>query len=213
MPTRFSRAAGFTLLEILVAMAIFAMIGLASTGVLNSVINSNQISEERFEKLQALQRAMLVIERDVLQAIERPVRINGEQTDIVMRGGELDDSDADGLAFVRGGWQNPQMMLARSTQQTVAYRLVDNKLERLYSNYVDNVIGYEPKTRVLLTGVTDFRVEFVAQTDNNEPSASSTITWNDTYTGSALPKAVALTLQTQDFGTIRREFTLWSDGL
>lgn len=211
---RFSRrTGGFTLLEILVAMAIFAMIGLASTGVLTSVINSNQISQERFAQLQTLQRAMITIERDVLQAIARPVRINGEQTDVVMRGGQLEGSDADGLAFVRGGWQNPQMMLARSTQQTVAYRLTDNKLERLYSNYVDNVIGYEPKVRVLLEDVTDFQVEFVVQTDNNDGGDDTTVTWNDTFTGAALPKAIAITLQTRDFGTIRREFTLWSDGL
>ncbi len=211
---RFShRSGGFTLLEILVAMAIFAMIGLASTGVLTSVINSNQISQERFAQLQTLQRAMITIERDVLQAIARPVRINGEQTDVVMRGGQLEGSDADGLAFVRGGWQNPQMMLARSTQQTVAYRLTDNKLERLYSNYVDNVIGYEPKVRVLLEDVTDFQVEFVVQTDNNDGGEDTAVTWNDTYTGAALPKAIAITLQTRDFGTIRREFTLWSDGL
>lgn len=211
---RFShRSGGFTLLEILVAMAIFAMIGLASTGVLTSVINSNQISQERFAQLQTLQRAMITIERDVLQAIARPVRINGEQTDVVMRGGQLEGSDADGLAFVRGGWQNPQMMLARSTQQTVAYRLTDNKLERLYSNYVDNVIGYEPKVRVLLEDVTDFQVEFVVQTDNNDGSDDTAVTWNDTYTGAALPKAIAITLQTRDFGTLRREFTLWSDGL
>ena len=211
---RFShRSGGFTLLEILVAMAIFAMIGLASTGVLTSVINSNQISQERFAQLQTLQRAMITIERDVLQAIARPVRINGEQTDVVMRGGQLEGSDADGLAFVRGGWQNPQMMLARSTQQTVAYRMTDNKLERLYSNYVDNVIGYEPKVRVLLEDVTDFQVEFVVQTDNNDGGEDTAVTWNDTYTGAALPKAIAITLQTRDFGTIRREFTLWSDGL
>ncbi|QPG05574.1 type II secretion system minor pseudopilin GspJ [Salinimonas marina] len=212
--TRNSRGTGgFTLLEILVAMAIFAMIGLASTGVLTSVINSNQISQERFAQLQTLQRAMITIERDVLQAIARPVRINGEKTDVVMRGGQLEDSDADGLAFVRGGWHNPQMMLARSTQQTVAYRLSDNKLERLYSNYVDNVIGYEPKVRVLLEGVTDFQVEFVVQSDNTEAGDDTSVTWNDTYTGAALPKAIAITLQTRDFGTIRREFTLWSDGL
>ena len=39
---------GFTLIEILIAMAIFTLIGLASTGLLTTVIDSNDISEERF---------------------------------------------------------------------------------------------------------------------------------------------------------------------
>lgn len=210
---KYSSAQGFTLLEILIAMAIFAMIGLASTGVLTAVIDSNEVSEQRFTRLQELQRTMLSIERDILQAIPRPVRINGDHTDIVMRGGELDGSDADAIAFVRGGWQNPQMMLARSTQQYVAYRLKDHVLERVYSNYVDNIVGYEPKVRPLLTGVNDFKVEFVAQTDNNDASQANELTWNESYTGAALPKAVAFIIDTEDFGTLRREFTLWSDGL
>ena len=42
---------GFTLIEILIAMAIFTLIGLASTGLLTTVIDSNDISEERFAKL------------------------------------------------------------------------------------------------------------------------------------------------------------------
>ena len=37
---------GFTLIEILIAMAIFTLIGLASTGLLTTVIDSNDISEE-----------------------------------------------------------------------------------------------------------------------------------------------------------------------
>ncbi len=137
---------GFTLIEILIAMAIFTLIGLASTGLLTTVIDSNDISEERFAKLQLLQRAMITIERDLQQAVPRASRVNGEKQDVVMAGGETDDSDDDGIGFVRGGWHNPQLMLPRSTLQFVAYRLQENKLERLYSNYVDNVIGYEPES-------------------------------------------------------------------
>ena len=42
---------GFTLIEILVAMAIFTVIGLASTGLLTSVINIYQLSSQRFENV------------------------------------------------------------------------------------------------------------------------------------------------------------------
>ena len=211
---------GFTLLEILIAMAIFALIGLASTGVLTSVIDSNEISEQRFDRLQALQRAMLTIERDLLQAIARPIRRDGQQTQVVMAGGQTDDSDADGIGFVRGGWQNPQMLLPRSTQQMVAYRLQDNTLQRVYTNYVDNVIGYEPKVRALLEGVDDLNIEFLVDTDEEDSAAFSlsedeagSSSWNESYQGAVLPKAVAIEIETRDFGRIRREFTLRGEGL
>jgi general secretion pathway protein J len=202
---------GFTLIEILVAMAIFTLIGLASTGLLTTVIDSNSLSQERFEKLQLLQRAMVTIERDIQQAVSRPVRANGEKQEIVMAGGEVDGSDDDGIGFVRGGWHNPQLMLPRSTLQYVAYRLRDNKLERLYSNYVDNVIGYEPKVRVLLENIESFKVEFLS--GNNASSTikdDDDIKWSEKYQDTVLPRAVAIEFVSRDFGMLRREFTLVS---
>lgn len=197
---------GFTLLEIIIAMSIFAVIGLASNAVLSSVIDSNQLSSEKFDRLQVLQRAMLVLERDLLQAVQRPIRVEGESTDIVINGGEnLLSSEADGLGFVRGGWQNPQLMLPRSTLQAVAYRLQEGRLERLYGNYVDNVIGYEPKVRVLMEDIEDFTVEFyLGSTESDQKD----VKWEEKYVGTKLPQAVAVTLVSKDFGEIRREFLL-----
>ncbi len=196
---------GFTLIEILIAMAIFTLIGLASTGLLTTVIDSNDISEERFHKLQTLQRAVTTIERDLQQAVARSIRVDGEKRPMVMAGGKVDGSDDDGIGFVRGGWHNPQQMLPRSTLQYVAYRMRDNKLERLYSTYVDNVIGYEPKIRVLLEDIDGFKVEFkTSQGSKNEAETK----WSESYQGSVLPLAVAVEFVSRDFGTIRREFTL-----
>jgi general secretion pathway protein J len=196
---------GFTLLEILVAMAIFTLIGLASNGILTSVIQSDQLSTDRFAQLEQLQRAMLTIERDLLQAVPRTVRINGEQVKIVMSGGEdIVDSDADGIAFVRGGWHNPQLILPRSTLQAVGYRIQEQQLQRLYGNYVDNVIGFEPKVKVLLSDIDDFKVTFLTDLEKLEDPQL----WEDGYTGSDLPLAVSITIFSNTFGEIRREFIL-----
>jgi general secretion pathway protein J len=197
--------AGFTLIEILVAMAIFTIIGLASTGVLNSVINSDQLSSERFEKLEELQRAMLTIERDILQIVPRKVRINSEPVSAVISGGEdVFDSDADGLGFVRAGWHNPQMLLPRSTLQAVGYRIQEQQLQRLYGNYVDNVIGYEPKVKILLSDVEDFRVSFLTRYEQLEEPEE----WQETYSSDTLPIAMSITIVSKTFGEIRREFIL-----
>jgi len=201
---------GFTLVEILIAIAIFAFIGVASTAVLTTVIDSDELSSARFEKFQRLQRAVTTIERDMQQAVPRAVRTDGQTNTIVMRGGESDESDNDGLAFVRSGWQNPQMMLPRSTLQAVAYRVRDGKLERLYTNYVDNVVGTEPKVRVLLEDISDFKIEFIADIDEEENSLSDNdeLNWRESFVGATLPKAIAFEFVSDDFGRIRREFTL-----
>jgi general secretion pathway protein J len=205
-PTNHSQ--GFTLIEILVAMAIFTIIGLASTGVLNSVINSDQLSSERFAKLEELQRAMLTIERDILQIVPRKVRINGEPTSAVLSGGKnVFDSDTDGLGFVRAGWYNPQMLLPRSTLQAVGYRIQEAQLQRLYGNYVDNVIGFEPKIKILLSDIEDFSVSFLTEKKQLEEPDE----WKDSYSSATLPIAISITIVSKTFGEIRREFMLAND--
>lgn len=199
------RSAGFTLLEILVAIAIFAIIGVASSALLTSVIDRNELSDARFNQLEKLQRAMIVIERDLHQAIKRPIRVDGELNKNVMVGGVASGSDADGIGFVRSGWHNPQFMLPRSNMQYVAYRLQDNQLQRVYGNHVDNVIGFEPKVRVLLEQVDDFQVEFFVK---SEGAPDDQRDWNESYQGTVLPRAVAVIITTESFGEIRREFMI-----
>lgn len=197
---------GFTLLEILVAITIFTLIGMASNTVLSRVLEGDEISQQRFQELQRLQRVMLTIERDFLQAANRPVRVEGEKNEVVMSGGSnIFDSEADGVGFVRAGWMNPQLILPRSNMQTVAYRLSEGRLEKLYSNYVDNVVGAEPKIKVLMENVTDFQVEFYLGPKRDEDDNSN---WGDVYTGSALPEAIAVSITTEQFGTITRKFLM-----
>ncbi|MDU0353228.1 type II secretion system minor pseudopilin GspJ [Paraglaciecola aquimarina] len=200
--------AGFTLLEILVAMSIFTLIGLASAGVITSVIDSDKLSSERFEQLEILQRTMLTIERDLMQSVQRPTRVEGQLEKTAIVGGEgVLDSDADGISLVRGGWHNPQLILPRSTLQAVGYRMQENQLQRLYGNYVDNVIGYEPKVKVLLTDIEDFQVTFLTDRKNlDEPNQ-----WQEEYSSETLPIAISITLVSKTFGEIHRDFIVASD--
>jgi general secretion pathway protein J len=192
---------GFTLLEVLIAMAIFALIAFGATQILTTVTDAEEASEERFQALQNLQRAMLVMERDFLQMVPRKTRVEGEVTDTLIFAGEyLFDSSSDGLGFVRAGWHNPQLVLPRSTMQSVAYRVNEDKLERLYSTYVDNSIGFEPKVRVLLEGIEKIEFEFLEKFDTKE------FTWEEAESVEELPIAVAVIITSQLYGEIRREF-------
>ncbi|WP_158972734.1 type II secretion system minor pseudopilin GspJ [Paraglaciecola sp. L3A3] len=196
---------GFTLLEILVAMSIFTLIGLASAGVITSVIESDKLSSQRFEQLEILQRSMLTIERDIMQAMPRSTRIDGELAKTVLIGGEgVFDSDADGIGFVRGGWHNPQLILPRSTLQAVGYRMQDNQLQRVYGNYVDNVIGYEPKVKVLLSDIEDFQISYLTDSKNVDEANL----WQEEYSAETLPIAISIIIVSKTFGEIHRDFLL-----
>ena len=197
---------GFTLVEILVAIAIFSLIASASTAVLTNVIAASEQSSQSIERLQSLQRAMMVIERDLLQAVNRAPRIGGvdNNTTVFFGGAGEMQSTHDGVSFVRNGWQNPMWLLPRSNMQGVAYRLnSDNILERLHTLFVDNDLSVDPIVRPLLTGVTDLNIEFmVAINSRNE------ISWDESYKGNKVPKGIAIEITTNDFGVIRREFAL-----
>ena len=81
----------------------------------------------------------------------------------------------------------------------------EGRLEKLYFNYVDNVVGTEPKIKVLLEDVEDFQVEFYLRAKRDAEDDSN---WGDVYTGIELPKAIAIIITSKTFGTIRREFQI-----
>ena len=192
---------GFTLIEIMVAMAIFALIAVGSVAMLTAISDKNDLSEERMQSLQEMQRAMLIIERDFLQMVPRKARLEGEVSDnLVFAGKFAFESDSEGLGFVRSGWHNPQLTLRRSTLQSVAYRTQDNQLQRLFSTYVDNAIGYEPKMRVLLENVESVSFEFLEKFDSKK------FEWKEAEPIEELPIAVAIIIKSKLYGEIRREF-------
>ena len=92
----------------------------------------------------------------------------------------------------------------RSTLQTVGYRIQEEQLQRLYANYVDNTIGFEPKVKILLSDIKDFRVNFLTEIEQLEEPEE----WQDSYLSATLPVAISITIVSKTFGEIRREFML-----
>jgi len=58
---------GFTLVEVLIAMALFALIGIAGFTLLDGVLRTQGATETRLARLAEVQRAMLVISTDLDQ--------------------------------------------------------------------------------------------------------------------------------------------------
>ncbi len=65
------RAAGFTLVELLVALALFALIGMAGFSMLDQVLRTQRQTEGRLDRLAELQRAMYLLTEDFSQATPR----------------------------------------------------------------------------------------------------------------------------------------------
>ncbi|MFT5579834.1 MAG: general secretion pathway protein J [Paraglaciecola psychrophila] len=110
--------AGLTLLEVLIALSIFALIGVASYRMLASVISAQQITNEHSVALGQLQKAMLIMGRDLEQGVARPIRLStgAELPALLVNSGDFK------LELTRTGRTNP-LQLPRSSLQRVAYEV------------------------------------------------------------------------------------------
>jgi general secretion pathway protein J len=145
---------GFTLVEILVALLVFSVVGLISARLLSQSIDNQNNLQDRGQRLAEVHRAMRILQRDILQLSRRKIR--DEQNEILpalMVGNE-------GLIeFTRVGWRNP-LGQPRSEVQRVGYRWQDEKIVRGYWLTLDRGFDAEPVFQTLLEDVQD--IEFFA---------------------------------------------------
>ncbi len=198
-----SKAKGFTLIEVLVSIAIFASLSVAAYQVVSQVQRSNLVSQERTARLNELQRTMVMMDNDFRQMALRRLRTEGEQpaNQLIYWSDYLLDSDAKGLMFARVGWHNPQQQFPRGEVTKVGYRLKDETLQRVWWRYPDTPVGQPAIVRPLLTQVEAFEVRFH---DGKQ--------WQSEWDSrGSLPKAVSVVLTLKDYGEVTRTY-LTPDG-
>ena len=145
---------GFTLIEVLVAFLIFAIIGVISSQLLSQTIKSRESLADRGERLAQIHRAMQVLQRDFMQLTRRPIR---DQYGDMQRPLIIGTDGA--IEFTRVGWRNP-LKGPRTEVQRVGYRWQDEALIRGYWHHADRAFDSEPIHQTLLEEVD--RIEFYA---------------------------------------------------
>ncbi|WP_246840988.1 type II secretion system minor pseudopilin GspJ [Hahella sp. CCB-MM4] len=203
---------GFTLLEILIAITITAMLGTGAFYLLNQGVRTKNSTEDRGEILEQLQKSQRIIEYDISQVVARSVR--GEYGDEFYALSNLNALSL--VEFTRTGWRDPKSLLAlmdedtevlpRSQLQRVSYEMEEDDLYRVYWDVLDRAQDSKPLRQKLMESVEDVKFRFL-DNDNEwseqwPPQAQLVNSESDPY--HALPKAVEFEFTHKMFGHIRR---------
>ena len=208
-------AAGFTMIELLAAMAIFSLLAVVMYGGVRWIVLEREIVMARQAQLRDLQRAVNTLNNDFSQLTLRPIRdeLGRDFLPALMSGlaGEFV------VELSHDGWRNPAGA-ARGTLQRVQYRLeepeadeIDKQsadtefiLVREYWPVMDRTLGMEGSTQRILGDVEQFTIEYLDTSNAWReiwPPAGSVAA------GAApadLPIAIRYRIDSKVFGSIER---------
>lgn len=208
-PPAVREPAGFTLLELLVAMAVFAVLSAIAYGGLKTMVTARDHISRQEEQFIALQAFMTFLGRDLLQVADRPIRDEWEGSLPAMIG--RNEYAENYLEFTCNGRLNPGR-LDRSSLQRVAYRLQDGQLRRLNWRVLDRPGDTEPFEQIVLENVKHFELAFLAgytasgEQEWVESWPLEEISIGDQPPERNLPYAVKISLETAGFDRIERIF-------
>lgn len=188
--------AGFTLLEVLVAIAIFSVMAVLAYEGLRNFLAARTLLESRTSVFHARVRGIAQIQQDLEQLVARPVRDElGDPVDALRRraGEEVL------LAFTRHSpWPAPARGLP--DLRRVEYRLLQGRLLRREWDALDRVSSVGYRERTMLSGVESLDLRF-----------HGADAWQDDWseeTGAAgqsgLPRAVGVIVRFEDGRSLER---------
>ena len=186
-----SKADGFTLIEALVAITIFAFLGLGAYQILDNIVRVEEQALRKSQEMATLQKVVWQLGKDFRLMAQRPIVDGGDlKADIDLEGDYL-------IEFTRRGWSNP-LNWQRSVLQRVAYSIDSHPdrddsespyyndeslyLLRHYWQVLDRDFDSVPLTQVLLKDASDFYVRFY-----NENASSDDDLWSDQILRKSLP--------------------------
>lgn len=184
---------GFSLIELLVALAVFATMAALAYGGLDSVARTRSELGKRETAFGNLMRSVSGMNRDLREAVARPVHGNFGQVLPAMVG------TSNHVEFTRMGFANPQAE-SRSNLQRVVYELDAGSIKRGRYAVLDRAPASVPQIIDLHVAVTDLRFRYLDPDSNRwldgwpPPAARST--------PEKLPRAVRWQMTTGENGEI-----------
>jgi general secretion pathway protein J len=197
--TKYTMPSGLSLIELLVALAVFSVMAALAYGGLNSIARTRAELGRQGDAFRDLMRAVSTLDRDLREAVPRPVLGNVGQSVPALVG------TAGGVEFTRVGFANPQAE-ARSNLERVVYELDDRALKRGRYAVLDRASSSTPELTTLRSAVTDLRLRYLDRSGR----------WLDAWPPAQasdpnlLPRAVQWRLTTPDYGEIERVIELAS---
>lgn len=195
---------GFTLIEIVIALAVFAIVGTMAFGGLNSILKQQASLTERSDQIKELQLALKFLERDINQIAVRPIRDQFGDAQPAFSAPPFADNENSFISFTNSGWRNPAG-LTRSHLQRISYEISENQLIRHTWNRLDGTINEESRDAVILNDIEEVEWLFLNNTDNWVQQ------WpplNSQQSNTLLPRAVSISFTHQAWGEITRIFPL-----
>jgi len=187
---------GFTLLELLLALGIFAALGVLTSITLSSVLKTDEVTEIKSVHLAAMQRAQLFLRRDIGQVVPRSIRDEYGASQPALKGNSV------GLEFTRAGWRNPiPEKNIRSELQRISYFMEGSELVRRYWYVLDRSQDTQPVERSILTEVDDFSLRYFDASDKQWLDAWPPINEDRKYD---LPAVIEIKVNAKPFGEIVR---------
>ena len=213
---------GFTLIEVLLAMTISAFIALAGYSGISTAAIAARNMEDVTGRMADIQLAINIMERDINNIINRPVRNEYGQIEPGLEGSMFDEYL---LQFTRGSLYLPDGV-RKSRLARIRYKFNDNTLVRVQWNTLDRSEENAGKTEVdLLDGVEEIFIEYLnplsiqqSIRDQNQQAVSISFSgqWEDSWTtggfalelNEPLPLAVRVTMNIKGLGQVQRIFSV-----
>jgi len=206
------RVRGFTLIEVVIAMFIAAIMFAIGYGAINQALVDRDALNVSQARVTEIQRGMRVVAQDFAQISDRPAR-DTTGTGELMPAISAETRNDSLLIFSRNGWSNPAG-IQRPTEQRVRYRFVDGSLVREHWLSVDPTLNTEPRQRVLLTRVKAVEVRFLdplsRQWSTEWPvgAPAGPVTPATVHLLMARPLAIEFTVVFEDWGRVQRLFEI-----
>lgn len=193
---RIGRARGFTLVEALLALAIFGVISVLAYRATAALTDGEVRLSAEASRWRALEALFTRFEADIRQAIPRPVRA-GSAREPAWLGAVTNGQSA--VVFTRAG--SEYYVEPAPAGQRLGYRLRDGTIELAYWPQLDHLDTAQPLVYPLVGDVAAFGVEYLTRDG----------VWRDRWPlfgEDPIPRAVRLTLTLADGTRIDRWFTL-----